>query len=426
MKRLFFILITCVLFSGTVYAEQMYGGLIDCEQTIEYVEYNPAVSRMRMRPQTIEEILYEGIANHNEYIDISAYDLTFEEAGILYIDFIHMVGELPINPSGVLIIVDESSGKVVGINPDYLYDEDEYSLKMSELEKIIEDICVYASEGDNDMEKALLAHDKIASDYYYDPYPVINSDGSKSYEIISHTAYGFLENGYAVCQGYCYLYGAVLDRMGIDNAVCISEAMGHMWSRVKIDGTWYHVDVTHDDQGEYVIHKNFLSSDATYYRWGHNSNDWYVVGDDSGLTCYDNQFESGYFFDNLIFPIRKEKGIYKFNWGEYEFNLYDIHSKGMIFSLPVVREDGSGSVMCLIHESYESPFSLCTVEYENGRYIESDILNIDGITIGDLQVRRCELPFKLNGSNSFKFMMIDRTTLSPVIDFAETGGKNGI
>ncbi len=426
MKRLFFVLIMCTLLSGTVYAEQMYGELIDCEQTIEYVEYNPAVSRMRMRPQTIEEILYEGIANHNEYIDISAYDLTFEEAGILYIDFIHMVGELPIDPSGILIIVDESSGKAVAIKPDYLYDADEHALKIAELEKIIDDICIYASEGDTDMEKALLAHDKIAADYYYDPYPVTNSDGTESYEIISHTAYGFLEHGYAVCQGYCYLYGAVLDRMEIDNAICISEAMGHMWSRVKIDENWYHVDITHDDQGEYIIHKNFLSSDATYYSWGHETNDWRVVGNDDEATCSDKQFESGYFFDNLIFPMRKENGIYKFNWGEYEFDLYDIHSKGMVFSLPVVGEDGSGSVMYLIHESYESPFSLYTAEYEDGRYVKSDILNIEGITIGDLQVRRCELPFELNGSNSFKFMMIDRTTLNPVIDFAETGVNNGV
>ncbi len=36
----------------------------------------------------------------------------------------------------------------------------------------------------------------------------------------------------------------------------------HMWNKVLIDGVWYHVDCTYDDQSDEVSYKYFLKTDA--------------------------------------------------------------------------------------------------------------------------------------------------------------------
>lgn len=74
-----------------------------------------------------------------------------------------------------------------------------------------------------------------------------------------HNAYGALVNGKAVCDGYSKAFQVICNRLGIDcvgiNGFCPefnkengeSSDTGHMWNCVKIDGEWYHVDVTWND-----------------------------------------------------------------------------------------------------------------------------------------------------------------------------------
>ena len=61
---------------------------------------------------------------------------------------------------------------------------------------------------------------------------------------VTHTAYGALVAGGAVCDGLAYAYRMFMDIEGIE-CVCIPDIKGdHMWNRVSIDGAWYEVDVT--------------------------------------------------------------------------------------------------------------------------------------------------------------------------------------
>lgn len=67
------------------------------------------------------------------------------------------------------------------------------------------------------------------------------------YKRMAHTAYGPAMLGYGVCQGYTMLYSALLNKVGIENGTVVSPAMNHQWSTIKLDGEWYHTDVTWDD-----------------------------------------------------------------------------------------------------------------------------------------------------------------------------------
>ena len=98
----------------------------------------------------------------------------------------------------------------------------------------------------------------------------------REYGAESHTAYGALVNHASVCQGYtqsmdllCYLSGIDCEHIfGTGTSNGVTE--DHSWVRVNIDGGWYNVDVTWDDQESYISYQYFLVSDAHMY--GHS---WY-------------------------------------------------------------------------------------------------------------------------------------------------------
>ena len=77
------------------------------------------------------------------------------------------------------------------------------------------------------------------------------------------TAYGALVNGSAVCEGYAHSICLLLNKVGIEcyYANGYSENAPHMWNTVNIDGNWYHLDSTWDDN-ENAYYNYFNLTDA--------------------------------------------------------------------------------------------------------------------------------------------------------------------
>lgn len=63
---------------------------------------------------------------------------------------------------------------------------------------------------------------------------------------MSHTAYGALVNGRAVCDGYTGLYNLLLKLEGIDCYALFNNE--HIWTVAVLDGTTCHIDTTWGDQ----------------------------------------------------------------------------------------------------------------------------------------------------------------------------------
>lgn len=106
------------------------------------------------------------------------------------------------------------------------------------------------------VEQLLYLHDYICTNFAYDVNPSTSA----------RDIYRFLQQGKGNCQGYTKLYAHLLNKLGIDNRFVTSTEMNHMWNLVKLDGEWYHADLTWDDpmedQAGRALHKNFLRSDS--------------------------------------------------------------------------------------------------------------------------------------------------------------------
>lgn len=103
-------------------------------------------------------------------------------------------------------------------------------------------------------------HDKLIALVNYND-PVLRQINFSMLGIdYAHTAYGCLvadSSGvpnYAVCDGYTLAFEYLLQQCGIESVFIggdagntESDAGGHAWSLVKVDGNWYEVDATWDD-----------------------------------------------------------------------------------------------------------------------------------------------------------------------------------
>ncbi len=139
----------------------------------------------------------------------------------------------------------------------------------------------------SDVDKALLAHDRLIAHCEYD-YARL----STGLPIESYMSYGALVNRISVCEGYTLAYMWMLDELGIRNEYVSSSANNHSWAKVYIGSVPYYADLTYDDPvwdipGQ-VKHENFLVSYAEF-NLHHN---YTTVDFDTGLTStvYDNYF----------------------------------------------------------------------------------------------------------------------------------------
>ena len=109
-----------------------------------------------------------------------------------------------------------------------------------------------------EFDREKLLHDRLAKKITYDRN-----------EAYMHSAYGALVNGRAVCDGYTESLQYLLRRVGIQAFTVIGDAVSesgkkdpHAWNIVRIDGKYYNVDLTWDDQGSNILYAYFNLTDA--------------------------------------------------------------------------------------------------------------------------------------------------------------------
>jgi len=211
--------------------------------------------------------IYSQLKKKAGSIDISSYGISTSDISAVYF------GVLNDHPD--LYYVNSkfsysyySSSCVINIFPSYLSG---YNNKLFQTE--LNDALSFAEPDMTDLEKAIVMHEYLGSTCEYDQRLY-----SGNMPVTSYTPYGVLVNKRAVCQGYALTYKLLMDKLGVECYMVISESMNHAWNIVKIDGEYYHVDVTWDagtliyldamvDHYYMLLSDECIESEGGHYRW---------------------------------------------------------------------------------------------------------------------------------------------------------------
>ena len=226
----------------------------------------------------IREYIKEAFYSFSASVDVSEYEIEPSELAELF------VGVIKDDP--YLFFVDPrlsytyiKGGYVLTLKPKYTMSQSDALEAIEFCRNRIGEIAEMTLGMMGELEKVLFFHDYICSQFSYDS------------EHESANMYSFLSTGRGTCQGYAHTYAALLRRVGIETAFAASDTISHIWNLVRLEGEWYHVDLTWDDSGSGVSRRHFLCSDALAERRGHK--DWYSVSD---IRCLSDKY-SDYDFD---------------------------------------------------------------------------------------------------------------------------------
>ncbi|MCQ2431148.1 MAG: S-layer homology domain-containing protein [Clostridia bacterium] len=207
--------------------------------------------------------IYEGLATLSPSISLSAYRITAAELDSVFEqaakqpEFFYLAASYNYSYSG-------TTGIVSALMPTYTMRGAELIAAQKAYSDGIDRILSGVSPAWSDFEKVLYIHDYLAKHFRYD----------ESLDIAD--VYRFFKTGSGVCQAYTLTCQALLDALGIENDRAVSREMNHMWNLVRVNGKWYHMDITWDDplpdQMGMVFHTYFLRSDE--YMGRHRHSGW--------------------------------------------------------------------------------------------------------------------------------------------------------
>lgn len=163
--------------------------------------------------------------------------------------------------------VPDSAGNIVKMLPQYIFVGAELEAAKVAFNQAIDNMIARLDEGMSEYEKEKTLHDLLATKVSY----VSTAN--------AHNAYGALVEGLAVCEGYAEALQCLLQRVGIQSIQVYGESKGenHAWNMVLIDGAYYLVDLTWNDQDTTLLYAYFNQTSAIFdedhdvWRVGHNA-----------------------------------------------------------------------------------------------------------------------------------------------------------
>ena len=196
------------------------------------------------------------ILNNSFQLAINA--LTFDNPELFYIDItkVNLITEITTRAFSTTYTVS-----IGGNGKSYLSSGFENLNQVNEEISNIENIKnnIINQKNDNQIENMKMVHDYLIDTIEYNV-----DDGRNIYNI-----YGALVNKKAVCEGYARTYKLILDELQIPCIIvcgvaknAAGETESHAWNYVKIDNSWYAVDVTWDDP--VIIGNGNLTADIKY------------------------------------------------------------------------------------------------------------------------------------------------------------------
>lgn len=241
----------------------------------------------------IEQMVKEALLNGEKTIDLLPYELL---PGEVTIDNVLVLS--PYFSAGIDIkpyyIAGSYYSRIDLVNPMTPVETAEH---FARVDKRVNEIRGLLAKGSSDLDKALIMHDLLVYEGEYDYDRLVNGTVPSD----SYRSAGILMDGLGVCQSYAYAFMYFMMLEGIECHVTRSDAMAHAWNIIKIDGEYYHVDVTWDDPTPDKLgkarHYHFLLSDEAVATARGTSSSRHRGWDRTDLVCDSKKYDDAYWTD---------------------------------------------------------------------------------------------------------------------------------
>ncbi len=154
--------------------------------------------------------------------------------------------------------VSYTEQSVISIAPEYMMSGE--TLKNAKLlfEQVLSNTVAQVADMQDEYEIEKYLHDRLAVGVTY-----VESANA-------HNAYGALVEGKAVCEGYAEALQCLLHRAGIQSLIVLGSSINpstgisenHAWNMVRINGKYYHTDLTWNDQESTLFYAYFNQTDS--------------------------------------------------------------------------------------------------------------------------------------------------------------------
>lgn len=176
----------------------------------------------------LEEAIIKSWKNLDSQINISKYNIPKSDIPSVYFNICHRNPEyyyvertLSYNSSTIVFSYSET-------------DKTKISAQMKAIDDATNEILMYIDDDMTDFQKVMTVHDYMVLNYQYD-------------QSLNNHSITIMTTGTGVCESYVFAFNHVMKQLGIDAVYVGSDEMMHAWSLVKLDGEWYHIDLTWDD-----------------------------------------------------------------------------------------------------------------------------------------------------------------------------------
>jgi hypothetical protein len=228
---------------------------------------------------------------NQEKFDVTNYDLTIDDLSSMNNELIDYYPELYFTNGFYYEYTDQSVRSIrLKYSDEVVVLQDKYDKLTTRVDEIIDKII---SDEMSDYEKEKVIHDYIIETTDYDE--------ANQFPIESHTAYGVLVNGIAVCDGYAEAFDLLLKKVGIKSEIIYGSLDGglHAWNLVEIGGKKSFVDVTADDPTNNVnnyMKYTFFNVPYDFIKKTHTFNNEYP-----SVTSIENNYfyRNGLYFNDI-------------------------------------------------------------------------------------------------------------------------------
>lgn len=298
----------------------------------DYYQFNDnKIKTYNLNAEILKQKIYRALCEYKYSVDVTEFCTTESETDFnqimgYYFEVLNEKPELfyPSQSVSIGYNTDFDTGKVIycnlGIN--YLYDKDTTAVMKNKVAEKTTYIKEKYLQGINDkLQLQYVIHDYLLENTTYDHDNYITSTVPPE----SHSIYGALIEGTAVCDGYAKSAKYLLDLVGIESGIITSGEMSHAWNYVNIDGKYYHMDITWDDP---VPETNTM--DYSYFNLSDNeiakTHTWIK---DNYPACISEDFD---FFSQLPYngTARIDKKLYYFDYRDDTIKSRNLDGSGEI------------------------------------------------------------------------------------------------